>query len=754
MTFTRGHALIIGVGTYTHAPHLNVPITVADAQAVAAVVANSDYCGYPSAQVTLLSGATANRASILAALDTLAQTGEDDTVLVFYAGHGMYGDDGYYLTTHDTSVSGRKVVLGTGIREAELIAKLRAITAKRVLLIVNACHSGELSPVLASGDPAFAGETLPAQVAAALLGTGAGRVIISACRENQYSFIGPGPLTLFTHALVDGLHGKGVGSNRGYISVFDLYIHLYFTLEETVPRVVSAEVRRRFGERQEPELTILRGVGPFPIALYRGAAALGDFDTSGGPPAQMGVREVSPAHSQAMLRQHHQQIGGQANVGAAVAGDVHGNITVNQNRQRGGVHFGDGGQYGDISIGDIAGRDIIKTDITQGDRITTGDISGTGIAIGHGAQSTVRTVETGGGDYAEGSIDKRQGTFVGEGSSRGQSTSNEADQLLQRRRFEAAMPEVARVGRPTEVRVMIALEKSAGLRALLPDLTESGELIRRSDVESRNIRLPFPTGKPVIDETVTLEAPDFIIPEQNIKLQVPIDEDSGVATFALTPKQENEYGRVIVRLYGNGTLINALTLQVAIKPENFNLRKIVWKLFSGDFRLGLSQAALATAGPQPVVILTENRTIHTTTYAEGNIDERKGTFVSGDQFTMSGNFSGAILNIKSILSNVSQSIGAAPGGDAASKAHLQALIEQLSAELQKVPAEHAADAEQLAKRTESVVAEATKATPDKEDAEYSLSRLKKAAENIAAVLPTVLPIATQIVDVVRRTIGA
>lgn len=524
MTFTRGHALIIGVGTYAHAPHLNVPITVADAQAVAAVVANSDYCGYPSAQVTLLSGATANRTGILAALDTLAQTGEDDTVLVFYAGHGMYGDDGYYLTTHDTSVSGRKVVVGTGIREAELIAKLRAIKAKRLLLIVNACHSGELSPVLASGDPAFAGETLPAQVAAALLGTGEGRVIISACRENQYSFIGPGPLTLFTHALVDGLHGKGVGSNRGYISVFDLYTHLYFTLEEAVPRVVSAEVRRRFGERQEPELTILRGVGPFPIALYRGAAALGDFDASAGPPAQMGVREVSPAHSQAMLRQHHQQVGGQANVGAAVAGDVHGNITVNQNMQRGGVHFGDGGQYGDITTGDV---------------IKTGDISGDGIAIGRNAQSNVRTINTGGGDYAERGIDKR-----------------------------------------------------------------------------------------------------------------------------------------------------------------------------------------------------------------------KGTFVSGDQFTMSGNFSGAILNIKSILSNVSQSIGAAPGGDTASKANLQALIEQLSAELQKVPAEHAADAEQLAKRTESAVAEATKATPDKEDAEYSLSRLKKAAENIAAVLPTVLPIATQIADVVRRMIGA
>ncbi len=141
-------------------------------------------------------------------------------------------------------------------------------------------------------------------------------------------------------------------------------------------------------------------------------------------------------------------------------------------------------------------------------------------------------------------------------------------------------------------------------------------------------------------------------------------------------------------------------------------------------------------------------------YAEGNIDKRRGTFVSGDQFNMSGNFSGAILNIKSTLTNVSQSIGAAPHGDVATKAQLQHLIEQLSAELQQVPAEQAGEAEQAAKRAESAVAEATKPNPDKDDVEYSLSRLKKAAENIAQVLPTVLPIATQIADVLRRMIGA
>lgn len=518
MTFDRAHALLIGIGNYAHVSQLNVPITAADARTVAAVLHDPQCCGYPPEQVTLLSGTTASRDGILAALDTLAaRASEGDTVFIFYAGHGEYGDDGYYLTTYDTRLAGRKVVVGTGLRESELIAKLRTIKAKRLLLIINACHSGEISPVLAPGAEPQTGITLPPQVSAALLGTGEGRVIISACRENQYSFIGPGPLTLFTQVLVDGLQGKGVSSNRGYISIFDLYTHLYFALDEAVPRTVSAAVRQKYGEKQEPELTILKGVGPFAVALWRGATTLGDFDAAGSPPESTAVREVNPAYSQAMLRQHQQHIGGNARVGAAVAGDVHGNVTVTQqgdSGQRGGVNFGSGGQFGDITIGDVAGRDIIKT------------------------ETTVRKVDTRGGDYAEGSIDKR-----------------------------------------------------------------------------------------------------------------------------------------------------------------------------------------------------------------------KGNFVSGDQFTMSGNFSGAILNIKSTLTNVSQSIGAAPHGDAATKAQLQALIEQLSTELQKVPAEKAEDAEQAAKRAENAVAEATKATPDKDDVAYSLSRLKKAAENIAQVLPTVLPIATQIASVLRGMIG-
>ncbi|NCC34011.1 MAG: caspase family protein [Chloroflexia bacterium] len=542
MTWNQAHALLVGVGTYADPGLRGVPMTVADVHALAAVLGDPQCGGYAPGQVTHLTDAAASRAGVLAALDALAaRVAEGDTVFVFYAGHGDYGDDGYYLMTHDTRMVGRKVAVGTGLREAEVIAKLRAMKAKRLLLIVNACHAGELSPVLAADDAPLTGTPLPPPVAAALLGTGEGRVIISACREHQYSFIGPGPLTLFTQALVDGLRGNGVSSNRGYISVFDLYTHLYFTLEEAVPRTIPAAVRQRYGEQQEPELTILKGVGPFPVALYRGATTLGAFDGSGTPPEGTAVRAVNPAYSQAMLRQHQQSIGDQAHVGAAIAGDVHGNVTVtthDQRGQQGGVSFGSGNQLGNVTIGDVAGGNITKTEMTQGDRITTGDISGSGIAIGRGAQSSVRKIDTGGGDYAEGPLDKRTGTFV-----------------------------------------------------------------------------------------------------------------------------------------------------------------------------------------------------------------------SGDQFTMSGDFSGAMLNIKSTLTNVAQRIGAAPHGDAATKAQLQQLLAHLSATLQQVPPAHTGEAEAVAETAKTAVEQATKAQPNQTLVQISAEGLKQAAQNLAAVLPTVLPLATQIAEAVRRMSG-
>ena len=54
MSFRRGHALLIGVGSYAHMPKANVPISATDAKAVKKVLCDPDVCGYPPQQVALL----------------------------------------------------------------------------------------------------------------------------------------------------------------------------------------------------------------------------------------------------------------------------------------------------------------------------------------------------------------------------------------------------------------------------------------------------------------------------------------------------------------------------------------------------------------------------------------------------------------------------------------------------------------------------------------------------------------------------
>ncbi len=56
--FTHGHALVIGVGQ-------DLPSTVADAEALAAILRHPERCAYPEEQVICLTGEAAHREAVL-----------------------------------------------------------------------------------------------------------------------------------------------------------------------------------------------------------------------------------------------------------------------------------------------------------------------------------------------------------------------------------------------------------------------------------------------------------------------------------------------------------------------------------------------------------------------------------------------------------------------------------------------------------------------------------------------------------------
>lgn len=126
----------------------------------------------------------------------------------------------------------------------------------------------------------------------------------------------------------------------------------------------------------------------------------------------------------------------------------------------------------------------------------------------------------------------------------------------------------------------------------------------------------------------------------------------------------------------------------------------------------------------------------------------------GDKFEMSGDFRGAILNIKSTLTNVQQSVGDIPGGDDQSKEELRSLIGDLNDTLQRAPAEKEEEAMAVAQTAETLVEQAKSEKPNKTMLTITGEGLKQAAQNLAEVMPTVVTIATQIVMAVGRlTVG-
>lgn len=337
-SFQQGHALVVGVGNYKDTRY-SVPITYHDAQGVYEALVNPQVCAYPSNQVAFLHDDAATRSNILSGLKTLAQqVKKGDTVFIFLAGHGAPAEDGtWHFATYDTQFSSIKSIKGgNALGQQEFLDALRAIPSQKILVLINACFSGLVAPSLAPTTPVA--ETLgtppPDTLSTAILGTGEGRVIITASRGNQYSMFDQGAdRTFFGDALVQGLNGNGVSNKNGYIGLFELY-ELIFNR--------SQQGAGKYHAQQEPVLTVLQGVGPFPVALYKGSnpGNLADAGLMSSPPPNTAANVVN--------------IGAGANV-SNISGS---NNTVTQNTRteniggdRNSVVIGAGARVGQVAAG-------------------------------------------------------------------------------------------------------------------------------------------------------------------------------------------------------------------------------------------------------------------------------------------------------------------------------------------------------------------------------------------------------------------
>jgi hypothetical protein len=231
--FDDAFGLLVQVGAYQHVPPLPA---VDDASAIAAVLTDPDRGGYRPENVRLLLDAAATRSTLLAALDELThRTNTDSTVFVYFSGHGGHVGSGphagEYLLPVDAVYPDDEALAATAVSGDQLTAALRAIAARKVVVVFDCCHAGGV------GRPKDIGSA-PLEVGLResyydALGAGRGRAILASSRATEYSYVPAGSrLGLFTSHLIDGLQGAAAGDD-GYVRIFDLF-------EYVQPRVTTA----------------------------------------------------------------------------------------------------------------------------------------------------------------------------------------------------------------------------------------------------------------------------------------------------------------------------------------------------------------------------------------------------------------------------------------------------------------------------------------------------------------------------------
>jgi hypothetical protein len=100
----------------------------------------------------------------------------------------------------------------------------------------------------------------------------------------------------------------------------------------------------------------------------------------------------------------------------------------------------------------------------------------------------------------------------------------------------------------------------------------------------------------------------------------------------------------------------------------------------------------------------------------------------------------AIINIDAVLSNVTQTIGTAPGLDATQKSQLEALVQSLKTDLDKLKVSHADETNEIADALEKAVTNAAKPPQERKKSLLQLSArgLKEAAELVKDIAPSIL----------------
>jgi WD40 repeat protein len=133
------HVIAIGVSNFMESDY---DLTYADKDARDLVDLMRNASGYSNVNLHTLTNEMATAGNVLNLRAELELTDVDDEVIVFIASHGLLDDElDYYIAMHDTDFENPRV---RGLRFDQLEALIDGIPARKKLMLIDACHSGEV----------------------------------------------------------------------------------------------------------------------------------------------------------------------------------------------------------------------------------------------------------------------------------------------------------------------------------------------------------------------------------------------------------------------------------------------------------------------------------------------------------------------------------------------------------------------------------------------------------------------------------
>lgn len=196
-------------------------------------------------------------------------------------------------------------------------------------------------------------------------------------------------------------------------------------------------------------------------------------------------------------------------------------------------------------------------------------------------------------------------------------------------------------------------------------------------------------------------------------------------------------------------------LELLVREAKKQRANVSWPDVPADFALPQSDG-----GPEVGATVYQIQNLHTgggafiggDVTAGGAVNAGRksvaGDDIGGNQYIMSGDFRGAILNIASRLDGVTQTIGASPALRPNQREELEQMMADLKAALSRVPPADVPAAETLTRRIDALAEEAASDHPDQDTITDLGDIARRAAGKLAGAVPGIVKVVAVIVEIV------